>query len=44
MRLSRTVRAKQIRREREKAGLPVYDGGLGENPSPPSQRNYNFHY
>jgi len=35
MRLSRTVRAKQIRREREKAGLPVYDGGLGENPSPP---------
>ena len=38
MQLSKTVRAKQIKRERESQGLPVFDGGLGENPSPPPKQ------
>lgn len=34
MKLSSTVRAKCIKRERMARQLPVLDGGLGENPSP----------
>ena len=38
--LSPTLRAKQIKMDRIRQGLPVYDGGLGENPLPPPELLY----
>ena len=34
MEISKTLLAKQIKNDRLSKNLPVYDGGLGENPVP----------